>query len=119
MNIGFTGHRDKNADIKDISQIATKYAGATWLHGGAKGFDTQVDVFARVHSIPAQVYLPDYEKYGRGAPLVRDREIVDNCDMLVALYDGRKTGGTAYTVNYAIKKHKPILYLLVDEDEDA
>lgn len=34
---------------------------------------------------------------------VRDRFMVDNCDVLVT-YQRRKSGGTSYTVNYAKSK---------------
>ena len=41
------------------------------------------------------------EKYFNGCMLVRDRFMVDNCETVLAYLDGRKEGGTAYTVRYA------------------
>jgi uncharacterized phage-like protein YoqJ len=38
----------------------------------------------------------------------RDAWMVDNCDELVAVYDGSKSGGTAWTVTYATNAGKPI-----------
>ena len=43
------------------------------------------------------------EKYFDGCMFVRDRFMVDNCDVLVT-YQRRKSGGTSYTVNYAKSK---------------
>lgn len=37
----------------------------------------------------------------------RNRALVDSCDILVAIYDG-KSGGTKYTVDYAQKKGRMI-----------
>lgn len=39
---------------------------------------------------------------------VRNEYIVDNCDHLVAVWSGRKSGGTWYTVKYARKAGIPI-----------
>lgn len=39
----------------------------------------------------------------------RDKFMVDNCDNLVALYNGNETGGTAITVKYAKKVNKHII----------
>lgn len=38
----------------------------------------------------------------------RNRYLVDNCDLLVAVYDGKPGGGTAYTVEYARKVGREI-----------
>lgn len=49
MNIGFTGHRNKITDPDELRQLETDYPGATWIHGGAIGFDTQVNTVALEH----------------------------------------------------------------------
>lgn len=110
MNIAFTGHRDKTVSEKDLDSIAEKYPFAVWIHGGAAGFDSQISSYATLHNIPQITIKPDYSK-GRAAPLIRNREIIDRCDILFACYDGRKTGGTLYTIEYAKKKHKAITVL--------
>lgn len=45
------------------------------------------------------------------APLIRNQAIVDRVDRMVACYDGRKKGGTLFTINYAHKVHKPVEYV--------
>ncbi len=99
MNIGFTGHRDKLANEFSLFQIEQDYPGATWIHGGAEGFDTQVHRIAlqlgKVEGETLIVIRPDYRKYpAKVAPVMRNQQIVDACTLLVACYDGRKTGGT-------------------------
>lgn len=102
--IGFTGHRDKIAKVADLQALRDQYPNATWIHGGAGGFDTQVDGFAKAHGIICRVMRPNYARHGKSAPLVRNREIVDGCQLLIACYDGRKSGGTYYTITYAQKR---------------
>lgn len=50
MNIGFTGHRNKLCNEQSLLRIEERFPGATWVHGGAEGFDTQV------HSVCGEEY---------------------------------------------------------------
>ena len=49
--------------------------------------------------------------YQRGCFHIRNRYLVDNCDLLIAIFNGEGKGGTAYTVNYAMKQGKEIVIL--------
>ncbi|MCD8008105.1 MAG: DUF1273 domain-containing protein [Clostridiales bacterium] len=40
----------------------------------------------------------------RGCMLRRDRYMVNQSQRIIALYDGKSTGGTRYTLSYALKK---------------
>lgn len=46
------------------------------------------------------------ENYSPDCYYKRNEYMVDNSDMLLAVYS--ESGGTAYTINYAAKKNKPI-----------
>lgn len=37
--------------------------------------------------------------------------MVDNADLVIAVYDGSSSGGTAYTVDYARKQGKKIIII--------
>lgn len=50
------------------------------------------------------------EKYYRGCMHVRNRMMVDNSDYCIC-YLRKNTGGTFYTVNYAIKNEMKIFYI--------
>jgi uncharacterized phage-like protein YoqJ len=41
----------------------------------------------------------------------RNRWMVDNCDVLLALWDGEEQGGTCYTVHYARSRGRPVVHL--------
>lgn len=41
------------------------------------------------------------EKYSKGCFMLRNRYMVDQSSLVLAVYDGRETGGTAATVRYA------------------
>lgn len=127
FTIGITGHRDRQAnwyDIKELLEFWSKEKKSlTVIHGGAKGFDTQVSrVIRRLnsaygHKIKEVIIRPDYKNCTnyRVAPLKRNEKIVNQSSVVVALYDGRDKGGTYYTVNYAKKLGRNIHYLNPEE----
>ena len=77
------------------------------VSGGAKGADTYAMDFARRHGLKLIVFFPDYKKYDKQAPLIRNKLIVEECDCLLAFWDGQSRG-TKFTLDYAIEKGKPI-----------
>lgn len=115
MIIGFTGHRNKLCNEQSLLRIEERFPGATWVHGGADGFDTQVhEVGLRLGKVVGETLLvirPDYKRYHYSvAPLIRNQEIVDIAELMVACYDGRKKGGTYQCIGYA-KNRKPVEYV--------
>lgn len=111
LQLGFTGHRNKLAPTAALDAIAEAYPFSVWVHGGARGFDSQVAKYAEAHAIPQVVMRPDYGRYGKRAPLVRNRAIVDRVRMVFAYWDGRKQGGTYYTINYGHDRERPVYIL--------
>lgn len=79
----------------------------TIVSGGAKGADTYAREFALTHNLNLIEFHPDYRKYGRGAPLVRNKLIVEACDSLLAFWDG-VSKGTKHTIDYAESLGKPM-----------
>ncbi|HIT18941.1 MAG TPA: DUF2493 domain-containing protein [Candidatus Fimivivens faecavium] len=86
------------------------------VSGGAKGVDALAAEYARRRGLPLWIYRPDYDRYGRAAPIVRNRTIAENCDLLVAIWDGFSRG-TSYTVEYAKKIRKPYRVYLIPSKE--
>lgn len=62
------------------------------VSGGAKGVDTVAEFAAARRGMKTMVILPDYVKYGKRAPLIRNDKIVEDCDELVAFWNGESTG---------------------------
>jgi len=113
--LAFTGHRNKLANPDDLRIATYKYRGYEWVHGGAKGFDTQVDNLAKELGVKVTVIRPDYENNPpKIAPLLRNHDIVKGAKLLIALYDGRKGGGTLYAINFAKKSGVPV-HIIIPE----
>lgn len=76
------------------------------VSGGARGVDLCAAEYARANKLTLVEFLPDYKRYGRAAPLVRNREIVDYADRIIIFWNG-SSRGTLSVIEYAKAKEKP------------
>ena len=96
MNIAIVGGRDFN-DYPLLKESILAYIEAhkkpeNIVSGSAKGADSLAAQFAAEMSIPLLVFKPDYQKYGRGATLVRNTQIIENAEVVFAFWDGQSKG---------------------------
>jgi len=84
------------------------------VSGGAKGIDTLAEAYARKKGIPVRIFLPDYPRYRRAAPLKRNEAIAEYADEAIAFWDG-KSKGTAHTVALFRRYGKPVRIVLIEE----
>ncbi len=78
----------------------------------ARGIDTCAREYAKAHGLKLTEFLPDYERYGNGAPLRRNLEIIGYADAVFAFWDG-KSRGTAYTIKKAQDIGKPVRIIMM------
>lgn len=114
MNIAIVGGRDFS-DYTLLKESILSYISIygvldNIVSGGAKGADTLAAQFATEIGIPLLVFKPDYQKYGRGATLVRNTQIIENADVVFAFWDG-KSKGTKDSITKAKKLQKE-LYII-------
>ena len=77
------------------------------VSGGAKGIDTDAKNYAVKNNIKLTEFLPDYKRYGRGAPLKRNIQIIEYADIVIAFWDG-KSRGTKFVIDNCKKKNVPV-----------
>ena len=102
MKIAIIGSRsitniDFDKYIHDCSEIVS---------GGALGVDSQAAIYAQERGIKLTVFLPEYERYSRAAPIKRNQKIVDYADKIIAFWNGHSKG-TLSVIKYAQKIGKP------------
>ncbi len=83
------------------------------ISGGAAGVDAIAERYADAKGISKLIIRPEYEKYGRAAPLKRNELMVDLADKVLAFWDGRSRG-TKYTIEYARKRGKETETIVID-----
>lgn len=77
------------------------------VSGGAVGADRLARNFARENKIQLVEFLPDYNKYGRRAPLMRNTQIVEVCTHAIA-FPSREGSGTQDTIRKLESAKKPV-----------
>lgn len=95
------------ADYTMMKSIISGFNISTIISGGAAGADTLAEKYSSEMNIPIEVIKPDWSKYGRGAGIVRNKEIVNNADIVFAFWDGTSKG-TKSSINFAKKAGKQI-----------
>ena len=82
-------------------------------HGGARGVDQCADRWARRYHLEVVVYEPKWNLYGKKAGIIRNHEMVEFCDVVIAFWDG-KSAGTLDTITYAKEIGVPYIVHLVE-----
>ena len=77
------------------------------VSGGACGVDTDAAEYARLHGLRLTEFRPDYDTFGHAAPLLRNLQIIDYCDIVLAFWDGHSRG-TAFVIDHCRRLHKPL-----------
>lgn len=70
------------------------------VSGGARGADLLGEQYANERGYSVDLHPADWEKHGKGAGFIRNREMAENADALVAFWDG-KSRGTEHMINFA------------------
>ena len=82
------------------------------VSGGARGVDRLGERLAGILEVPCRVFPADWDAHGRSAGAIRNGEMADYADALVAVWDGRSRG-TANMISQARRRglevyvHKP------------
>lgn len=106
MKLAVTGSRNFE-DYELMKSALMKCSIKEIVSGGAKGADNLAERFADEYKIKKVIFKPNYAKYKKGAPLMRNKQIVDYADKVVAFWDG-ESKGTKYTIDYARKTGKQV-----------
>ena len=111
MKLAVIGSRGLNVEIEAYLPKETTII----ISGVAKGIDTLAEEYADKNGIAKLIFLPEYERFGKSAPIIRNKKIVEEADFIVALWDG-KSRGTKFTIEYARKRKKPVRVFLVSSN---
>ena len=84
-------------NITDPSHLSPALQLVDWeiteiISGGARGVDRLAINLAKYGDIPLEVFPADWDQYGRSAGVIRNREMAQYADALLAIWDGDSTG---------------------------
>ena len=110
MKIALIGSRDLR--VENFEQYLPQCT-AEIVSGGARGIDSCAEAYAKAKGLKLTVFAPEYERFGRGAPIVRNKRIVDYADEVLAFWNG-KSNGTKSVIEYCKKQGKTVTVVSVE-----
>ena len=108
-----TGSRElcDNCAKKCVHETLTSIHAADTVHmllsGHAQGVDRLAEDWATSRNISIRHFLPDWKQYGRGAGLMRNKNMIDEATGVVAFWNGTSKG-TKRAIELASQQNKLI-----------
>lgn len=115
MKIGIIGSRSfKNYDL--LSSVMKQYELkiGTVVSGGARGADSLGERWAKEHNKRTLIFIPEWDKYGKGAGYIRNKDIVKNSDGIIAFWDG-ESKGTQHSFKLCKEMNVPLKVVKFDD----
>jgi hypothetical protein len=88
------------------------------IHGGAHGVDQVAASWAELWGVEVEEYPADWDRHGKAAGPIRNKEMAAKADALIAIWDG-KSRGTKQMIDHCITIGLPLKIELVTLDESS
>ena len=93
MKVIIAGGRDfNNANLVTETMNELNIIVSEVVCGDAKGADTLGEAWASANGIPVKHYPAAGDTYGRSAGIIRNKQMAEYADFLVAFWDGKSHG---------------------------
>jgi len=120
--IGIVGSRRRDSEhdfLCCVERFLEIYEEGDYIVSGGcpQGGDAFAEIIAQAYGVPISIYYPKWEMYGKRAGFIRNSDIAENSDVLIAMVtkDRELCRGTMDTVKKVQDKGKPVFF---DEDEE-
>lgn len=107
MKVAVIGSRGFN-DYDLVKETLKHHTITLLVSGGAKGADSLGERYANENNIETLIFKPDWKKHGPAAGPLRNTDIVNNADTIIAFWDG-ESKGTKDSITKAEKLGKNII----------
>lgn len=109
MKVAVIGSRSFN-DYQRLKDTLSKIDISLLVSGGANGADKLGEQYANENNIPTKIFLPDWEKHGKAAGFLRNTDIINEADLVVAFWD-QQSNGTRDSIQKAEKQGKKVIII--------
>lgn len=118
MISGSRSIRNLKIIFDELEKIYAAHPDLILISGGAKGVDSIAEEWSRFRKLPIEQHKPDWSKYGKGAGIVRNKEMVLAADYVLIFWDG-ESKGTKSVIDFCEKQGKPYLLKKCVPAQDA
>lgn len=106
MISGSRGIKDSKKIYDELEKIFAAHPDFILISGEARGVDSIAEEWAKSRNLPIEQHKPDWAKYGWGAGIIRNKEMVLAADFVLIFWDG-KSKGTKSVIDFCEKQGKP------------
>ena len=110
--IGSRGFDDYDLMVKTLDKIKITLI----VSGHAVGADKLGERYAIEKGIETKIFLPDWKNLGKAAGMIRNTDIINEAELVVAFWDGTSKG-SADSIEKANKLNKPVI--IVDYEKNV
>ena len=103
--IGSRTFDDYNLVCETLSEYENQIT--LMVSGGAKGADKLGEKWAKEKNKEVLIFYPEWEKYGKSAGFRRNKDIIENSDIVFAFWDGQSKG-TQSSIELSKKLNKEL-----------
>ncbi len=107
MKIAIVGSRDFKPLDRVRDYVKALPAGSIVISGGARGVDSAAEEAAKEAHLTTFIFPADWNQFGKRAGYLRNIDIVNAADKVVAFWD-RTSRGTKHSMDLAVKAGKPL-----------
>lgn len=106
MRVIIAGSRNYS-NYHEPKEVCDKYLSKSTdiciISGTANGADKLGEQYAKEKGFSLKQFPADWDKHGKSAGYIRNKEMADNADALIAFWDGASSG-TKHMINIAREK---------------
>ncbi len=113
----FTDYSRVEKEINFFIEFINQGKPSKIISGGAIGIDTLASVYAKNNNIAMITLKPEWKRFGKSAGYIRNKDIIDQSDYILAIWDG-KSKGTKHSIDLAKAKNTyrlRIITIQIDE----
>ena len=103
----FNDYRLAHQAIMALAENEYKDFGVSIVSGMARGADSLGTRFARMNQVVLHPFPADWNQYGKRAGFIRNKQMGDFADGLLAFWDG-ESRGTKQMIEYMQSLNKPV-----------
>jgi hypothetical protein len=115
MKVIIAGSRGINPDLGQVVTCValSGYDVTELVCGGAAGVDRAGRHWADHFKIPVKLFMPDWNTHSKSAGMIRNKQMGDYADALVAIWDC-ESRGTAHMIRHMQQLEKPYYVFTID-----
>lgn len=113
----YDGMKGLRRRVATILTESCRWGDWTIVSGGAIGADRLGEMYAKECDYNLKIFKANWDEHGKAAGPIRNKEMAEYSDMLIAFWDG-KSKGTKNMIDTALK-HKLEVHVFIYQGEIA